>query len=142
MSSSPSTDTPRNKHLRFVVLHHIGAPPPDENHFDLMIELPDQGDLETFRLPHWPLTPGQRFDTERLRNHRRHYLTYQGPVSNNRGHVLQVCEGTAEVNRTGPADGGSLSVILLSTSLHFSLTFDHFDNNVWTVQVHSASAKN
>ena len=35
-----------------------------------------------------------RFDLTIIPPHRRHYLTYQGPVSNNRGHVKRLASGT------------------------------------------------
>ena len=48
--------------------------------------------LTTFRLPAWPLT--QPAAIEKLPDHRRDYLTYEGPLSNNRGTVKRVAGGT------------------------------------------------
>lgn len=84
--------------VRFVVLWHIGSP--DGDHYDLLVERePAAGDLETFRVPAWPVTGVT--DGKRLRDHRRAYLTYQGQVSGDRGSVVRVAEGTATVHRHG-----------------------------------------
>jgi hypothetical protein len=79
--------------LRYVVLHHTGH---GEDHFDLMVETSPQAKLDTWRLNEWPirtvLTTAQF-----LTPHRREYLTYEGPVSSNRGSVRRVHEGTHQV---------------------------------------------
>lgn len=73
--------------LRYVVLHHTGH---DQPHFDLMFETAAGSPLATWRSATWPaisnLTP--------LADHRRAYLDYEGPVSNNRGQVRRVAAGT------------------------------------------------
>ncbi len=38
--------------------------------------------------------PGQRIASEAIADHRLHYLTYEGPVSGNRGNVTQWDVGT------------------------------------------------
>ncbi len=72
--------------MKYVVLHHTGW---IEDHFDLMLETDADGPLRTWRLDHFPaarlITP--------LPPHRRAYLNYEGPVSNNRGHVKRVAMG-------------------------------------------------
>jgi hypothetical protein len=75
--------------LNFVILHHTGI---DQPHFDLMFERSEGSMLSTFRLPTWPLT--QPAAIEKLADHRRDYLIYEGPVSNNRGTVKRVTSGT------------------------------------------------
>src|SRR6478672_5664006 len=74
--------------MRYVVLHHTGIPQP---HFDLMFESREGSMLNTFRLPAWPLTGA--VTVEKLADHRRDYLTYEGPLSGNRGAVKRVAEG-------------------------------------------------
>lgn len=78
--------------LRYAILHHTGVPAP---HFDLMFETAPNSPLATFRSPHWPVTAPT--PVERLADHRPAYLTYEGPVSNDRGHVTRVDGGTAHV---------------------------------------------
>jgi hypothetical protein len=87
-----------NRPLRFVVLWHDGIPQP---HFDLMFESEPHGRLITYRSPAWPLV--EPTDLIPLGEHRREYLTYEGPVSGNRGQVRRVAEGTFEW-RTRAAD--------------------------------------
>src|SRR5690349_5905350 len=81
-----------NQLLRFVVLHHTGIESP---HFDLLFEL-EAGDakLTSLRCPRWPIKTGDRL--EESGEHRRDYLSYEGPVSQNRGSVVRVDEGTLE----------------------------------------------
>jgi len=73
---------------RYVILQH------DWNgiHYDLMLE---QGDvLKTWRLAA-PIQPGSQMAIV-LPDHRLDYLTYEGPVSRDRGIVTRVAEGTYE----------------------------------------------
>lgn len=74
--------------LRYVILHHTGVASP---HFDFMFEMEPEADLTTFRCPIWPPSPGEIW--EELPEHRRAYLEYEGPVSNNRGHVRRIDAG-------------------------------------------------
>lgn len=80
--------------VRFVVLAH--DEPDGGRHFDLMIE--QGGALATWRCP---VEPGRaRFSPlaiQRLPDHRLHYLTYEGPISGNRGSVSRHDEGTCIV---------------------------------------------
>jgi hypothetical protein len=86
--------------LAYVVLSHTAGPDPD--HIDFLIEMePGKGDLLTFRLPAWPVTSPT--EVRRLRDHRRLYLTYQGPISGHRGQVAKVAAGTASL--TGVTTG-------------------------------------
>ena len=91
---------------RWVLLHHQvdGLPAPSNglgqgNHYDLMLSPPGDGQLWTWAIPinpvHQPLP--LECKAERLPNHRRIYLDYQGPISGNRGHVQQAALGTFEV---------------------------------------------
>lgn len=73
---------------RFVVLAHDYPEP----HFDFMLE--DNGVLLTWRIPEWPPEAQTRIPAVRLPDHRVDYLTYQGPVSQNRGSVIQVDHGS------------------------------------------------
>ena|SRR5690242_6473974 len=78
--------------LRFVILRHDGIETP---HFDCMFETSPGSDLLSFRSPIWPLAMGTELAS--LGDHRRAYLDYEGPVSNNRGHVRRVLSGTCEL---------------------------------------------
>jgi hypothetical protein len=75
--------------LRYVVLHHTGGL--DAPHFDLMFETEPGSTLATWRSPQWPITG--RTMTTLIANHRREYFEYEGPLSDNRGHVHRVAAG-------------------------------------------------
>lgn len=78
--------------MRYVVLHHVGYRHP---HFDLMIETAPGSTLMTWRCADWPVVAGD--EVVQLADHRRDYLTYEGPVSNNRGDVKRIAGGTCEI---------------------------------------------
>ena len=74
--------------LRYVILRHEDIAEP---HFDLMFETSPGGALATWRSDVWPIerpTP-----VLRLADHRQDYLTYEGPISNDRGSVRRVESG-------------------------------------------------
>jgi hypothetical protein len=78
--------------LRFAVLHHTEVASP---HFDLMFETAEGSPLATWRSPTWPIEAATVI--ERLEDHRRDYLDYEGPVSNNRGEVQRVADGLVRI---------------------------------------------
>ncbi len=82
-------------HLRYVILRHDRVPEP---HFDLMFEAAPGADLITWRSLEWPIT--QETNLTRLGEHRRAYLDYEGPVSNDRGDVKRVEAGTCHIDWT------------------------------------------
>lgn len=55
-------------------------------HWDLMLE--QGGALKTWALAERPV-PGLTISAEALDDHRLHYLTYEGPISGNRGVVFR-----------------------------------------------------
>ena len=91
---------------RYAVLHHTGVSSP---HFDVLVEVTPGGDLAAWRSPAWPIerpTP-----VERIRDHRRLYLDFEGDLGGSRGHVDRVAGGTCHVT-VGP--DGVWTVHLLS----------------------------
>ena len=87
--------------LRYVILHHTGIPDP---HYDLMFETTPNSALATWRSPTWPITEPTYVTP--LPDHRTHYLTYEGPVSQNRGQVTRIASGHHHSRRptSGPAE--------------------------------------
>jgi hypothetical protein len=83
--------------LKYVILRHEAI---DSPHFDLMFETTPGSSLQTWRSEVWPIDQ----DTElvKLSDHRRDYLTYEGPISGDRGHVRRVASGFCLIDR--PAD--------------------------------------
>ncbi|HUN80290.1 MAG TPA: DNA polymerase ligase N-terminal domain-containing protein [Phycisphaerae bacterium] len=76
---------------RFVTLHHTQK---DGSHFDLMILRGEK--LATWKFVHPPESGGP-VNCERLPDHRTMYLDYEGPVSNDRGNVMQHDQGTCTI---------------------------------------------
>jgi hypothetical protein len=84
--------------LRMVLLRHDTA---EGSHFDWMMEDPRKlrepgAKLWTARVgePTWRWAEVGRWAIEPLPPHRREYLTYEGPISGDRGRVTRVDEGT------------------------------------------------
>ena len=79
--------------LPFVILRHSGC---GSLHYDLMLS--DGDALATWQLSTRPQSaaPGQSVRARRLADHRAAYLTYEGPVSRNRGQVKRIDEGSYE----------------------------------------------
>ncbi|HLP85515.1 MAG TPA: hypothetical protein VK157_14295 [Phycisphaerales bacterium] len=75
--------------LQWVVLKH--TLPDGTWHYDWLFEPAADAPLLTLRV-NSPLRTGE-FPCERLPDHRRIYLTYEGPISNNRGHVTREQQG-------------------------------------------------
>ena len=75
--------------LRYVVLRHEGIETP---HFDIMLEEAPDKELLTFRSDSWPIVEPTKL--QKLPDHRREYLTFEGTLSGNRGHVRRVESGT------------------------------------------------
>ena len=77
---------------RFVILHHQTD---RGEHWDLMLE---RGDLLlTWQLLGEPESPASLpIPARRIGDHRKAYLTYEGPLSRNRGSVRRVDAGSVE----------------------------------------------
>ena len=80
--------------LRYVLLRHEGVAKP---HFDLMLETAPDSLLATWRVYRWPID--EQVPLEKLAEHRRDYLEYEGPLSNDRGHVKRIVAGTHRIDR-------------------------------------------
>ena len=81
--------------MRFVILKHQGH---GDLHYDLMLEGKDK--LVTWSCSQNPLThPNAR--CRRIADHRKVYLEYEGPVSQNRGTVERVDSGRYEAIEIG-----------------------------------------
>jgi hypothetical protein len=76
--------------MRFVILKHRGH---DDLHYDLMLE--GHETLITWSCSQNPLTHPTA-QCKRIADHRKAYLTYEGPVSQNRGVVEQIASGQYE----------------------------------------------
>jgi len=97
-----------------VVLAHEFSADPSRDHFDWLIETvtvdggdADERSLVSFRVPSIPMGTDD-FDAVRLPAHRRHYLTYEGPVPGDRGTIRRVWTGEASIEEA--AD--SISIVM------------------------------
>jgi hypothetical protein len=87
---------------RFVVLRHEpGSASDRELHWDLMLE--DESCLRTWSLDSEPRA-GSSIAAIELPDHRKDYLDYEGPVSNERGFVTRFDRGTYSVIRESSSE--------------------------------------
>lgn len=101
---------------RFVVLRHETPPGYREgSHWDLMLE--HNGVLRTWALDHWPVENGNTRATD-LPDHRLAYLAYEGPVSNSRGEVTRVDQGTFDWQNDAESE---ITVVLKSEQATYLL---------------------
>lgn len=109
---------------RFVILEHDFP----FQHWDLLLEMAEAA--RTWRLLSQP-EAGPQIPAELLADHRLLYLSYEGPISGNRGCVRRVCAGTYVV---AAADDQSLQLRLQGTSLGSSarLHCDPLQGCRWT----------
>jgi 3',5'-nucleoside bisphosphate phosphatase len=142
--------------MRFAVLHHTGWPGhPD--HYDLALEL-DQGNgaddvvLKTFATLRdtFPLdagSPGGREGSERsagpqartdllrkIHNHRRSYLTYEGPVSHERGHVRRADEGGLSLASSTGHAREDICAIFSGSKLSGQFRLRHIGEGLYTLE--------
>jgi hypothetical protein len=107
-----------NTTRRFVLLHHEGH---GTAHFDLMLEA--DAALATWQFATSPslLKPGGVLPCQRLADHRKAYLDYQGPVGGGRGTVTRAEGGGCEIIS---ADAECWSVEILGSTWRgrFTLT--------------------
>lgn len=117
--------------LHFVILHHTGIAPP---HFDFMFEMEPEALLTTFRCLTWPPAVGDVW--EELAEHRRAYLTYEGPVSGDRGHVRRIDAGTLNhvVLAAEPPTLGLTMEGSNARSIAIAHRFDADSTTRWVVQ--------
>jgi len=110
--------------LHYVILHHTGF---GDEHWDLMLESGDV--LHTWQLPQEPTSPADLpMPARRIGDHRKAYLSYEGPVSGGRGQVRRCDAGSLDWLKN---DVGRFDFTLLGGRLRgfFSLTAanDHWN---------------
>lgn len=77
-----------DKPRRFVLLKH--SLPGEKTHFDFLLEQTET--CLAFRLQE-DIFKTLKSPGEQIKPHRKHYLNFEGKVSNNRGFVVRVAEG-------------------------------------------------
>ena len=101
---------------RFVIQHHIQK---HSEHWDLMLHQRHSPTLATWQVP----IPPDRWGTEpivckKLHDHRLDYLTYQGPVSGDRGTVEIVAAGSYHAEVTNTTSEKNWHVTLRGDTIH------------------------
>ena len=105
------TNADNPKRVRFVILHH--QPDPREHsasatnqfpqHWDFMVEQAET--LATWQLQSNPTTnPTATINAKRIADHRKAYLEYEGPISQNRGQVQRIDSGTCVLRESTPTN--------------------------------------
>lgn len=123
---------------RFVILlHEMPSGQPRATHWDLMLER--DGVLRTWALADEPAA-GLEGDARQLPDHRLAYLTYEGPVSGERGHVTRWDSGVYRVEHESENE---LRIVLAGerTSLTASLTRRASDDHSWRVSLAAAPSR-
>jgi hypothetical protein len=80
-----------------------GAAP--EVHWDLLVEIPGQERLPTWRLSANPIETDAPIAAARIQDHRRIYLDYEGPLSGERGWVRHLDRGEAHLQHAADPEG-------------------------------------
>lgn len=118
---------------RYVILRHEPEQCSSGSlHWDLMLEVGDV--LWTWACDEDP-TASDSFAAERLADHRRAYLEYQGPVSGQRGSVSRCDAGVYTLEQDS---AGQLVVLLRGEKLHSAqliLRPRHGSSQRWDVKV-------
>lgn len=95
---------------QFVLLEHDTRPRPTADapagavHWDLMLEVQPGGPLATWRLAQNPVCTATPIACERIGDHRREYLEYEGEISGDRGRVRRIDRGELRVQRGEPGE--------------------------------------
>jgi hypothetical protein len=97
----------------FVLLEHQTSD--GAVHWDLLIEVSGQERLATWRLAENPIGRPDAIAAERIGDHRRVYLDYEGPLSEDRGKVRRLDRGAC---RVGYASGNALIAELMGQRWH------------------------
>lgn len=80
----------------FVILEHTNA---DGVHWDFIVQIPGCELLPTWRLAHNPLLAQGNIPAQRIADHPRHFLEYEGQLREGRGHVWRVERGKVIVEQ-------------------------------------------
>ena len=88
---------------RYVILHHLAA---SGEHWDFMLE--EKEALLTWQMMTEPRSREScPIECRRIKDHRKHYLDYEGPISGGRGFVTRIDRGRYELLAS---DHGKLTI--------------------------------
>jgi hypothetical protein len=124
--------------LTVLLLHRTPDPAPGGgHHFDWMFQRPGGGPLITFRLASRPTPAGPwPLRAERLADHREAFLTFEGPLTGDRGSVERIDSGNCELTIDTDAE---LSARIRLGPLAGELVGQAIGNSLWLLDFHPAS---
>jgi len=122
----------------FVILFHVHVESKN-NHLDLLVELQPGGALASWRLMAAPealeQVPSEHepegLPAEQQPDHRREFLTYEGPVSGGRGDVRRVDHGCVTLVDRSP---GHVTFTLAGQRLRGTFTLRHVEGGRWELR--------
>lgn len=115
---------------RFVLLRHeVPGDFPRPSHWDLLLERDHT--CWTWAVEDWSLV-GDGTTATRLPDHRKHYLTYEGPLSGDRGTVTRQWCGRCTWQQ---AEAARVRVTLLADDRAFDVQLDQVDGAQWRLTV-------
>jgi len=110
--------------LRFVIQQHECD---SQRHWDLMLE--NGPALATWQVNKQPdLWPGESVVCHKIADHRMKYLSYQGPISNQRGDVHIVAAGTYQLLEAGE---NKWHLVLCGDKISGELELTLLEDNLW-----------
>ena len=116
--------------MKYVIQNHIA----EDEHFDLMIETKDIDALLTWKIGKKDLDTlinGSIIKAEKLADHRKEYLTYEGTVSKGRGIVKIFDSGEC---RTVLCKTSNFKFELNGKKLKGIIFLENTDNNMFFIQ--------
>jgi len=87
----PNNEIQNLKQYRFALLLHESHDKHGEEHYDLLLEIPGQEKLMAWHLSH------ERAEPQRIADHRKIYMKYEGEIPGGRGTVKRIAKGMATV---------------------------------------------
>ena len=121
--------------MKFVVHHHTSRPG-EADHYDLMID--EGGALATWRISQEGmarLLAGDTAGATKIADHRREYLSYEGPVSCDRGMVRIMDSGECE---TAELSDTERRYRLKGTTLRGEMAISLLHRDRWEIQFTSS----
>jgi hypothetical protein len=83
--------------MRFVIHHHLA----EKEHYDFMIETKENEMLTTWRIALSDLDllqKGAEVKAQRIQNHKKFFLDYEGPLSSGKGSIIIFDSGFCKIN--------------------------------------------
>lgn len=116
---------------RFVIQEHTTQ---EQTHWDFMLQQQDH--LATWQIPTPPNTWHETtIKCNRIFNHRLKYLTFEGPISNNRGNVKIVDKGEYILQH---ADENIWQVQLLGDNIVGNIELVKINDKSWQMKLRSS----